>query len=182
MAAIAESMICSRPPGFIGGPTNPKFGVIGDRRRRTTDTKKPAEEKLKKRTFMLSKIPLELDVKYAPIKVLGMGSYGVVSSCLNLETGESVAVKKISDALRQRDFALKTLREIQILRKINHENVISLKDVMLSSSPYGKADYRHVYVVQDLMDLDLLRLLRSGRRLSGDICKYLLFQILRGLK
>lgn len=37
-----------------------------------------------------------LQRKYEPIKVLGSGAYGVVISALNKETGEKVAIKKMT--------------------------------------------------------------------------------------
>lgn len=39
---------------------------------------------------------LALQRKYEPIKVLGSGAYGVVISALNKETGEKVAIKKMT--------------------------------------------------------------------------------------
>lgn len=157
-----------------------KFGVIGDRRRQfrpPEDTRKQPE--IKKQVFTVGGFQFELDLKYAPLAVLGHGAYGVVCSCLNRETSETVAIKKIGDVFSHNLIALRTLREMQILRKIKHHNIISLKDVMLSSPKPG---FQQVYLVQELMDFDLDRLLQSTTPISGRHCKWLMFQILRGLK
>ncbi|PQP96398.1 phosphatidylinositol/phosphatidylcholine transfer protein SFH12 isoform X2 [Prunus yedoensis var. nudiflora] len=94
----------------------------------------------------------EVDTKYVPIKPIGRGAYGIVCSSINRVTNEKVAIKKINNVFENRIDALRTLRELKLLRHIRHENVIALKDVMISYP-------------QD-----------------NDHCKYFLFQLLRGLK
>jgi serine/threonine protein kinase len=42
---------------------------------------------------------------------------------MNKETGEEVAIKKIATAFANRIDAKRTLREIKILRHMNHDNV-----------------------------------------------------------
>lgn len=120
----------------------------------------------------------EVDTKYFLVKPMGRGTYGTVCSAVNLETTEKVAVKKISGVFGDPTTALRTLRELAILRQISHENVVALKDVML---PCDKKSFQEVYLVYELMDTDLDRIIRSPRPLSGDHVKCFLFQILRGL-
>lgn len=120
----------------------------------------------------------EIDSEYVPIKPLGMGSYGVVCSALNVRTGEKVAIKKILDVFGHPTTAVRTLREMMILRQIKHHNVIALKDVMV---PSLKKSFQEIYLVYELMDTDLTHVIRSMQPLSGDHIKYFLYQILRGL-
>jgi mitogen-activated protein kinase 6 len=47
----------------------------------------------------------------------------VGSSALNSETGEQVAIKKIANAFDNKIDAKRTLREIKLLRHMDHENV-----------------------------------------------------------
>ncbi|PKI15931.1 hypothetical protein CRG98_049516, partial [Punica granatum] len=68
---------------------------------------------------------------------------------------------------------------MMILRQIKHFNVIPLKDVML---PAPKAQFKDVYLVFELMDTDLDRVIESGLPLSANHVKYFLFQILCGLR
>ncbi|KAK4585148.1 hypothetical protein RGQ29_022707 [Quercus rubra] len=121
----------------------------------------------------------EIDTKYVPIKPIGRGAYGVVCSSINRETNEKVAIKKINNVFENRIDALRTLRELKLLRHIRHENVIALKDVMM---PIHRTSFKDVYLVYELMDTDLHHIIKSSQPLSGDHCKYFLFQLLRGLK
>ncbi|XP_047319967.1 mitogen-activated protein kinase 4-like [Impatiens glandulifera] len=121
----------------------------------------------------------EIDIKYIPIKPIGRGSYGVVCSSINRETNEKVAIKKIINVFGNRIDALRTLRELMILRLIRHENVISLKDVMM---PALRNSFTDVYMVYELMDTDLHQIIKSPQPLSNDHTKFFIFQLLRGLK
>ncbi|GJM90200.1 hypothetical protein PR202_ga06458 [Eleusine coracana subsp. coracana] len=73
----------------------------------------------------------EIDTKYVPIKPIGRGAYGIVCSSVNRETNEKVAIKKIHNVFDNRVDALRTLRELKLLRHLRHENVIALKDIMM---------------------------------------------------
>lgn len=116
----------------------------------------------------------EIDTKYVPIKPIGRGAYGVVCSSINRETNEKVAIKKINNVFENRIDALRTLRELKLLRNIRHENVIALKDVMM---PTDRAGFRDVYLVYELMDTDLHQIIKSSQPLSNDHCKYFIFQV-----
>lgn len=117
----------------------------------------------------------EVDSKYVPIKPIGRGAYGVVCSSINRETNEKVAIKKINNVFENRIDALRTLRELKLLRNIQHENVIALKDVMM---PTHRTSFKDVYFVYELMDTDLHQIIKSSQPLSTDHCKYFLFQVL----
>ncbi|PHT98855.1 Mitogen-activated protein kinase -like protein NTF3, partial [Capsicum chinense] len=66
----------------------------------------------------------EIDTKYVPIKPIGRGAYGIVCSSVNRETNEKVAIKKINNAFENRVDALRTLRELKLLRHLRHENIV----------------------------------------------------------
>ncbi|KAM3195344.1 hypothetical protein ACQJBY_071454 [Aegilops geniculata] len=67
----------------------------------------------------------EVTAKYKPpILPIGKGAYGIVCSALNSETGEQVAIKKIANAFDNKIDAKRTLREIKLLRHMDHENLI----------------------------------------------------------
>lgn len=121
----------------------------------------------------------EIDTKYVPIKPIGRGAYGIVCSSVNRETNEKVAIKKINNAFENRVDALRTLRELKLLRHLRHENVIALKDVMM---PIHRRSFKDVYLVYELMDTDLHQIVKSSQTLTNDHCQYFLFQLLRGLK
>lgn len=121
----------------------------------------------------------EIDTKYIPIKPIGRGAYGVVCSSINRETNEKVAIKKIHNVFENRTDAMRTLRELMLLRHIRHENVIALKDVMM---PIHRKSFKDVYLVYELMDTDLHQIIKSPQPLSNDHCKYFIYQLLCGLQ
>lgn len=132
-----------------------------------------------KHYFAMWQTLFEIDTKYIPIKPIGKGAYGVVCSSVNRETNEKVAIKKINNVFGNRIDAVRTLRELKLLRYIRHENVIGLKDIMM---PIHRSSFKDVYVVYELMDTDLHHIIKSPQPLSNDHSKYFLFQLLRGLK
>ncbi|XP_074556813.1 mitogen-activated protein kinase 4-like [Curcuma longa] len=130
-------------------------------------------------SYTISKTVFEIDAKYLPMKLLGKGAYGVVCSSINRETSEKVAIKKIRNVFGDRIDALRTLREIKLLRKIKHDNIIELKEIMLPST---KKSFTDVYLVFELMDTDLDQIIKSSQPLSDEHCQCFMFQLLRGLK
>ncbi|MED6160648.1 Mitogen-activated protein kinase mmk1, partial [Stylosanthes scabra] len=73
----------------------------------------------------------EVTAKYKPpIMPIGKGAYGIVCSALNSDTNEHVAIKKIANAFDNKIDAKRTLREIKLLRHMDHENVVAIRDIV----------------------------------------------------
>lgn len=70
--------------------------------------------------------------KYKTIKILGDGAFGTVYKASNIKTGEIVAIKKMKQKYTSWNECVE-LREIKSLRKLNHTNLIKLKEVLLVS-------------------------------------------------
>ncbi|KAL6902322.1 hypothetical protein ACP4OV_005198 [Aristida adscensionis] len=122
----------------------------------------------------------EITAKYQPpIMPIGRGAYGIVCSVMNFETREMVAIKKIANAFDNHMDAKRTLREIKLLRHLDHENIVGIRDVIPPPVPQAFSD---VYMATELMDTDLHHIIRSNQELSEEHCQYFLYQILRGLK
>jgi hypothetical protein len=102
---------------------------------------------------------------------------GMVVSAYDNTTRQRVAIKKITPFEHQ-CFCQRTLREIKILSRFQHENIINIQEVLRASTIDQMKD---VYIVQCLMECDLYKLLRHQRLTDEHIC-YFLYQILRGLK
>ncbi|KAH7429600.1 hypothetical protein KP509_09G058100 [Ceratopteris richardii] len=67
-------------------------------------------------------------ISYMAERVVGTGSFGVVFQGKCLETGETVAIKKVLQDKRYKN------RELQIMRMLDHPNVVSLKHCFYSST------------------------------------------------
>lgn len=119
----------------------------------------------------------EVGPRYCELKYIGEGAYGMVVSALDRQTNERVAIKKISPFEHQ-TYCQRTLREIKILTRFKHENIINIQDIVRSNSIEQMKD---VYIVQCLMETDLHKLLKTQKLSNEHVC-YFLYQILRGLK
>ena len=62
--------------------------------------------------------------KYQKLEKLGEGTYGVVYKALNLETGETVAIKKIRLEKEDDGVPSTAIREISLLKNLKHPNVV----------------------------------------------------------
>jgi serine/threonine protein kinase len=67
--------------------------------------------------------------KFKIEKKIGDGTYGSVLKALNTQTGEEVAIKQMKKKFASWDECI-NLREIKCLRKLNHPNLIKLKEVV----------------------------------------------------
>lgn len=63
----------------------------------------------------------QVEVSYSDLKVVGNGSFGVVFLAKLQDTGEQVAIKKVLQDKRFKN------RELQIMRKLTHPNIVKLK-------------------------------------------------------
>lgn len=61
-----------------------------------------------------------------------------------------------------------------------HENIISIFDIM--TTPPNTKNFSDIYIVTDLMESDLERIIRSKQLLTDQHFQYFLYQILRSLK
>jgi mitogen-activated protein kinase 1/3 len=111
----------------------------------------------------------EVSNKYVPpIRPIGRGAYGFVCAAVDSETHEEIAIKKIGKAFDNKVDAKRTLREIKLLRHLEHENVVVIKDII---RPPKKEDFVDVYIVFELMDTDLHQIIRSNQSLNDDHCQ-----------
>lgn len=81
------------------------------------------------RSFIVCGEKFEIDAFYVPVCPIGRGAYGVVCSAENTLTKEKVAIKKISKLFDHPTDTKRTLREIQLMRHLRHENVCAQNDV-----------------------------------------------------
>jgi len=67
-------------------------------------------------------------------------------------------------------------------QSFDHENIISICDMISPPSLTYIDDFDDVYIVSELMETDLHRIIYSKQDLSNEHVQYFLYQILRGLK
>ncbi|XP_031112605.1 shaggy-related protein kinase epsilon-like [Ipomoea triloba] len=68
------------------------------------------------------------NLSYMAERVIGSGSFGVVFQANCLETGDTVAIKKVLQDRRYKN------RELQIMRLVDHPNVVQLKHCFYSTT------------------------------------------------
>jgi hypothetical protein len=132
-------------------------------------------------TFKAGKETFTLDERYSFNRTIGSGAYGVVISANDTAKKRNVAIKLVPRAFNDEVDAKRILREIKLLKHFRHENIISILDMMSPQGAYVD-DFNDVYIVCDLMETDLHRIIYSKQALSIDHVQYFIYQILRGLK
>lgn len=132
-------------------------------------------------TIRVEGTKFELDKRYELIKVIGLGGYGFVISCVDTITGNKVAVKKIPHPFDDLYYAKRVLREIKLLMHFKHDNLMSLIDIQPPKTSSIES-FKDVYLVSPLMETDLHRIIYSKQSLTDDHAQYFIYQILRGLK
>ena len=68
------------------------------------------------------------EISYETVRVVGNGSFGVVFQATQLETGDTVAIKKVLQDKRFKN------RELQIMKMMDHVNVVRLKHCFYSTN------------------------------------------------
>jgi serine/threonine protein kinase len=129
-------------------------------------------------------ITFSLPSKYKVVQCIGQGAYGSVVSAIDEDTGEMVAIKKVSDVFEQtEEYQARILREVAVLKHLRgHSNIIELKEVI---QPDDYETFRDVYIVSNLMDVtfkDMLRDRNTMMKMTDEHVKWFLYQILRGVK
>lgn len=96
-----------------------------------------------------------------------------------MESGQEVAIKKVTKIFDKPILAKRALREIKLLRHFHgHENIISILDMEVPDLN----NFNEIYLVQELMEADLHQIIRSEQPLTDAHFQYFVYQILRGLK
>ena len=147
----------------------------------TTESKDQGEKtdknQNKMHSFTISKIKFTIEEKYEFIKQIGLGSFSAVCSCYDRKDNRNVAIKKVTNAFDDLEDARHILREIKLLSFFDHDNIVTLLDV---AKPENKLNYNDVYVITDLMETDLHRVIYSRQELTDEHIQYFIYQILRG--
>lgn len=101
----------------------------------------------------------QVDSSYEVTKELGSGAYGSVAAALHKASGESVAIKKITNVFSKKILAKRALREIKLLRHLRgHKNITCLYDMDV----IDPVAFNEVYLYEELMEADLHAIVSRG--------------------
>lgn len=98
------------------------------------------------------------------LEQIGEGTYGQVYKAKDQQTKELVALKKVRLEHEKEGFPITAVREIKILRQLNHKNIVNLREIVTDKQDAleFRKDKGSFYLVFEYMDHDLMGLLESG--------------------
>ncbi|GKV51894.1 hypothetical protein SLEP1_g58512 [Rubroshorea leprosula] len=115
-------------------------------------------------------------ISYMAERVVGHGSFGVVFQAKCLETGETVAIKKVLQDKRYKN------RELQTMHLLDHPNVVALKHCFFSTS---KKDELYLNLVLEYVPETVHRVIKHYNKLNQRMpliyVKLYTYQIFRSL-
>ncbi|OQR84960.1 mitogen-activated protein kinase [Achlya hypogyna] len=130
-------------------------------------------------TFTVSGTKFRVYTRYQLIRAVGHGAYGVVIAASDQVTGNAVAIKNIPKTFDDLIDAKRIVREIRLMRHLRHPNIVTVLDVM---RPPSLARFEDTYIVTDLMETDLHRVIQSKEVLDAEHIAYVTYQMLAALR
>jgi len=130
----------------------------------------------------LANIPLvrmsagsKIEENFNRIEKIGEGSYGIVYKAKDRKNGDLVALKKIRLDTEAEGVPSTAIREIALLKELDHPNVVKLLDVVHCD--------KNLFLVFEYLNQDLKKLLDSttSTGLSRAVVKSYMFQLLQGI-
>ncbi|KAI8742153.1 cyclin-dependent kinase 1 [Biomphalaria glabrata] len=114
--------------------------------------------------------------EYSKIEKIGEGTYGVVYKGRHKKSNRLVALKKIRLESEEEGVPSTAIREISLLRELQHPNIVSLEDVLMQENK--------LYLVFEFLSMDLKKYLDSipaGNFMDPMLVKSYLYQITEGI-
>jgi len=112
--------------------------------------------------------------KYVKLEKIGEGTYGVVYKAQDKKTGELLALKKIRLEAEDEGIPSTAIREISLLKQLQHPNIVRLYDVVHTE--------KKLTLVFEYLDQDLKKYLDSCvDGLENQTIKSFLYQLLQGI-
>lgn len=137
-----------------------------------------AELPNKTKTYIIRGQSFDVDKEYQLKKLIGYGAYGIVCSAVETQTNRSVAIKKITNIFSDLREGSRVLREMELMTRLNHPNIIKLHQFF---RPTSRETFNDIYFVMDLYDTDLSRIIESRQKLTNEHHQYFTVQAFRGL-
>ena len=120
----------------------------------------------------------ELGDRYTLLDYLGSGSYGHVHLAQHRQGQYTVAIKKIIHIFDNLTNAKRLLREIKILRMLQHDNVIHFYHLL---PPPNINDFNDLSIVFEFVDTDLQKLIHSNQHFTNLHIQYFMYQLCCGI-
>jgi len=115
---------------------------------------------------------------YTLERIIGRGSYGIVFKSKRNDSGELLAIKRISTVFFSNEDARRILRELIFMKHLNHPNIIKLKHIF---TPRDK-EYDYIYIAMEYLECDFRNMIKLNyKTLTADHHRYILYQILNGM-
>merc|ERR1712045_489431 len=99
--------------------------------------------------------------KYEKIEVIGEGTYGIVYKARDTDTNEIYALKKIRLESEDEGIPSTAIREIALLKELQHPNIVRLVNVLHTD--------RKLTLVFEYLDQDLKKLLDTCQAPLDDL-------------
>ncbi|KAL4240861.1 Cell division protein kinase 1 [Mactra antiquata] len=113
---------------------------------------------------------------YIKVEKIGEGTYGVVYKGKNKKTGALVALKKIRLESEDEGVPSTAIREISLLKELEHPNVVCLQDVLMQENK--------LYLVFEFLSMDLKRYMDTipnGKFMDKMLVKSYTYQIIQAI-
>ena len=113
---------------------------------------------------------------YVKIEKIGEGTYGVVYKGRHKKTNRLVALKKIRLESEEEGVPSTAIREISLLKELQHPNIVGLEDVLMQENK--------LYLVFEFLSMDLKRYMDtipSGQFMDKMLVKSYTYQIIQGI-
>ncbi|KAG4077298.1 hypothetical protein HA402_009927 [Bradysia odoriphaga] len=118
-----------------------------------------------------------LVTEFEKLNRIGEGTYGIVYRARDTSNNEIVALKKVRMDQEKDGLPVSGLREIHILKKCSHENIVRLKEVVVGRS------LESIFLAMEYCEQDLASLLDNMTTpFSESQVKCIVLQVLKGLK
>jgi hypothetical protein len=108
------------------------------------------------------------------LKPIGCGAYGAVYLARDPRTKQKVALKQIINAFTSITDARRIYREIKVMKHFAHPHIVKLLHVLRPANP---KTFEHIYLVSELMETDLHRVIHSRQDLTSEHISYFVYQV-----
>ena len=111
--------------------------------------------------------------QYKYISTLAKGSFGTVIKSLDLKTNKQVAVKIISKLNDAQEAINQLKKEVSVLKKTNHNNIVKLYDFYETSS--------EIYIIMEYIKGGTLKTYMKKNNLNENTTKKIIFYLLNAI-